>query len=137
MLDEDVLPELESRISPERMSSCWFQQDRAAIHTSEAVRDYLRGRFANRIISLKIPPIEWPPCSPDLNPLAYWFWARMKAVAKRHEPENLEEMKIILCYVCTQLTVAEVARSINEFPIRLLALQEDGLEIPPTNRTHL
>ena len=51
----------------------WFQQDGARPHTTNMVLDWLATKFGNRIISNHSARI-WPPRSPDLSPLDYWFW---------------------------------------------------------------
>lgn len=81
MLRTKVVPELRRRLG-DSMATCWFQQDGAAIHTSRASLQYLRSIFGFRLISLKSDCIEWPACSPDLSPLDYWFWARMKSLIR-------------------------------------------------------
>ena len=46
-----------------------FMQDNAPIHTTKTVKNW----FQNR----EIPLSEWPPFSPDLNPIEH-AWARLK-----------------------------------------------------------
>ena len=46
-------------------------------HTKKNVLDWLNTKFQTRIISrnadkLNRGGINWPSCSPDLNPLDYW-----------------------------------------------------------------
>ena len=48
-----------------------YVQDGASAHTSNLVQDYLRQEFGRYgFVNKK----QWPPKSPDLNPLDYWFW---------------------------------------------------------------
>lgn len=51
-----------------------FQQDSAPSHKARATQEYLRTRVP-RLISCK----EWPPYSPDLNPLDFSIWAILEA----------------------------------------------------------
>ena len=51
----------------------WWQQDGATAHTVEIVRNWLDNKFDGRVISNKMTHF-WPPCSPDLSPLDFWFW---------------------------------------------------------------
>ena len=64
----------------------WFQQDGARPHTCRTVLDFLREKFHGRILSNLTDRI-WPPYSPDLNPLDYFFWgyANEKVFEKQQE----------------------------------------------------
>jgi transposase len=59
-----------------------FMQDNAPIHTAKKVIKWLEDNG--------IPTIDWPPYSPDLNPIEY-IWARMKEWIHQHYP-NLRDM---------------------------------------------
>ena len=48
-------------------------QDSAPSHRSNLV-DFLEKTFERRFIKC----VEWPPSSPDLNPLDYFFWDLIK-----------------------------------------------------------
>lgn len=55
----------------------WFQQDGAPPHYGIHVRRYLDEIFENRWIGRR-GHIEWPPRSPDLNPLDFFCGATLK-----------------------------------------------------------
>ena len=46
-------------------------QDGATCHTTPLNLDFLRSKFAGRVISHKTD-LPWPPNSPDLNPLDFF-----------------------------------------------------------------
>ena len=48
----------------------WFIQDNAPIHTAHASREWLE--------------VDWPPYSPDLNPIEHLWWALKKKLHKLH-----------------------------------------------------
>jgi hypothetical protein len=67
----------------DQMPRCWqpgmtFMQDNARIHTSRAVRSWFEDQG--------IPLLDWPPYSPDLNPIEI-CWAWMKEWITDHYPE--------------------------------------------------
>lgn len=55
-----------------------FQQDGAPAHSTRVVREYLNETFGRWIG--RNGPIAWPPRSPDLTPLDFYLWGRMKDI---------------------------------------------------------
>ena len=56
-----------------------FQHDGAPPHFSLRIREFLSKQFsANRLIGRGFGH-PWPPRSPDLSPLDYYFWGTLKA----------------------------------------------------------
>jgi hypothetical protein len=78
----------EQEIAPEEI---WFQQDGASPHYATAVRTYLDATFPGRWIGRR-GPIEWPPRSPDLAPLDFYFWGKLKSQIYAPRPPELKDL---------------------------------------------
>ena len=65
-----------------------WQQDGAPAHTANIVQRYLNDRPFQHW-----PKNFWPPSSPDLNPLDYSIWARMKDDVQGVSHPNIDALK--------------------------------------------
>jgi len=81
---KEVLPEVRGRASQRR---CWWQQDGAGVHCTDAVINFLNAKFHGRVITRR-GEHPWPPFSPDLSPLDYYFWGFINAEVWRQNPNK-------------------------------------------------
>lgn len=88
---QDVLPLLLDDVPLHVRQELWFQHDGAPPHFTRDVRGHLNRRFGQRWIG-RGGPIAWPPRSPDLTPLDYFFWGRMKSMVYETPVETEEEL---------------------------------------------
>ena len=105
MIQNQVWPEVRGRA---RRNGYWWMQDGATSHTTLAVLNFLLDKFGGRVISRR-SEIIWPPYSPDLNVLDYFFWSYAMMHVRRRKPTTIDELKE---------TVEDVARTIPEEMIR-------------------
>jgi len=84
------MPALLENVSLQKRQMC-YQQDGAPPHFSQAVRQYLNHKFPNRGIG-RVGAQNWPPRSPDLNPLDYHVCGYMKAMVYAHKVNAREEL---------------------------------------------
>lgn len=126
MLQTFVIPVLKERLGPD-FNNCWWQQDGAPSHTAEITISYLRSEFGNRIISGEKLPcgnlFEWPPYSPDLNPLDYWFWTSLKQKVGSQDPSDIEEVKTLIPLACTEFSIPNIQSAIDDFIVRIDCLK--------------
>ena len=89
-LEKDIIPALE-RLYPRK--DFVYVQDRASSHRAKTVQAYLSKTLKSRFVT----GAQWPPNSPDLNPLDFYFWNQVKdkVYHKRHcAPfQNLTELR--------------------------------------------
>lgn len=61
-----------------------FQHDNASIHTAAVVKEW--------IAKAKVAVMDWPPNSPDLNPIEYlWLYMKDKLYKYPEAPKNMDE----------------------------------------------
>lgn len=74
-------------------NNMYFQQDGAGPHNAIIVRDFLNETYGDRWIGTN-GPVRWPPRSPDLTPLDFYLWGRIKdKVYSRQAPTTLEDLR--------------------------------------------
>src|SRR5262249_35098203 len=96
-----------------------FQQDSAPAHKAKMTQEWCKTNFPDFITSE-----EWPPYSPDLNPMDYSVWSILeaRACAKRHK--SLESLKQSLSREWDQMLPEDLRPFAENFKTRL------GLFIP-------
>jgi hypothetical protein len=95
-----------------------FQQDGAPAHSARLAQDWLQQNtpeFINKD--------EWPPNSPDLNPLDYHVWGAMleKYKAFTPKPKTKAELKVVLEQIWADLPQEPIDKAILAFLKRLQA----------------
>ena len=106
--------------------NCIFVQDNAPSHRSNLVQDFLQETLNSRFIKTH----EWPPSSPDCNPLNYYFWNKVKEkvyenrLNKLFENERELKKQIEHVYKNIAFSLPEIQRAIKQFAGRLKVVKE-------------
>ncbi|KAI6655713.1 hypothetical protein LOD99_1855 [Oopsacas minuta] len=69
-----------------------FQQEGALAHTANTTQDWLKHNIPNFIHK-----DEWPPYSPDLNPIDYFVWSIFENKACSVSHNTVSSLTISLC----------------------------------------
>ena len=97
---------MENTVPLKDFNHVWFQHDGAPPHNSQVASNYINTEFGNRWIGLN-GPIEWPPRSPDLTPLDFYLWGRIRALVYVQRPLNIQDL-------CARITIAFQSITHNE-----------------------
>ena len=114
---ETLLPELVQDCRSVLPSGFIFQQDGAPAHMAKLAQDWI----ATKCIEF-ISKDEWPPNSPDLNPLDYHVWGSMLERYKSFQPSrriSIDELKKVLQLIWEQLPLDSINKAILSLPKRL------------------
>uniref|UniRef100_A0A914DR40 Tc1-like transposase DDE domain-containing protein n=1 Tax=Acrobeloides nanus TaxID=290746 RepID=A0A914DR40_9BILA len=119
MLNDHLFPWTETVFGEDPWT---FQQDGAPAHKAYEVQDFLREKCPDVIAvdpHWRNPTGEWPPNSPDLNPMDYAIWSILmeKACAKPHP--NVESLKRALKKAWNEITLEMLIKIVDDFPKRL------------------
>ncbi|XP_076668214.1 uncharacterized protein LOC143368893 [Andrena cerasifolii] len=100
---EHVLPDLMDDIPYEIRRNMYYQHDGAGPHYAANVRAYLGETFQDRWIGRggREAHVAWPPRSPDMNPLDFFFWGYLKNEVYR-QPEDTPEEAIALIHATVE-----------------------------------
>ena len=124
MLQMHVRPQLSRR----QLSSIIFMQDGAPPHFATRVRDYICETFSQEGVISRGCAHPWPPRSPNLNPLDYWFWGWLKAkVYHTDKPRSLLQLRDKITDICNAIVPEELEAGVDHIVHRLqLTIDSDG-----------
>lgn len=117
---------LEAQLKPEASQlypKCdWiFQQDSAPAHKAKINQEWCRDNCPDFIAAN-----EWPPSSPDCNPLDYCIWGTLEPIVNAKQHRSLEEMKCCLIREWDKLPMATVRAAIACWRDRLQSVVDAG-----------
>lgn len=104
-----------------RPENLWYQMDGAPAHSTRAVDRKLTMLFEDRWWGNK-GPLLWPPRSPDLTPLDFFLWGRIKDVVYQTEPGSKIELVQRINESMISLDPQEIRRATNNAVIRRIEL---------------
>ncbi|GBN07671.1 hypothetical protein AVEN_168866-1 [Araneus ventricosus] len=116
----DLSDFLDDHVSLADLTKIWFQYDEAPAHKAASSRKLLRSIFQDNIIGYG-GLMEWPPRSPDLNPLDFFLWFFLKS--KVYEVESVSRVdlqnRILSAVRCIMLQNATKVQEKYQSRVRL------------------
>ncbi|KAI6652965.1 hypothetical protein LOD99_4042 [Oopsacas minuta] len=99
-----------------------FQQDGAPAHTSNVTQSWLHDNFPGFITKE-----EWPPYSPDLNPMDYSVWSILETKACVNSHTSIKSLKRKLCQEWNKIPQKTLRAAIEALPDRITrVIQNEG-----------
>lgn len=97
-----------------------YQQDNASIHSSKLTSTYLWRSC--------ISTLDWPACSPDLNPIENIWGHLVRAIyAGNKQYQTVAELKQAILSAWDDLTIQTLQNHVNSMPNRIFeVIQRDG-----------
>ncbi|GFV02593.1 DUF4817 domain-containing protein [Trichonephila clavipes] len=114
MITNFFIPELNNH----DVQKLWFQQDGATCHTARATIDLLKDTFGDSLIS-RFAPVNWPPRSCDLIPLAYFLWDYVKLLVYAEKPQTLDHLEDNIHRVIADIRPQMLEKVIENWTSRL------------------
>lgn len=111
MIREHLLPYAEQDFEGENWC---FQQDSAPAHKANDTQAMLEEKCPDFITR-----DQWPPYSPDLNPLDYSVWSILESKACEKPHSNVASLKRALEKAWDEISVEMLAKIVDNFPKRL------------------
>lgn len=99
-------------LPPRDRANSWYQLDGAPAHSTIAVNQQLSLMFEDRWIGPR-GPWNWPPRSPDLTPLDFHLWGRIKELVYSRPVQTREELLNRVHDAFTNLSPDELRRSVS------------------------
>src|SRR6218665_1786777 len=123
VLHQGLLPDIRAHSD----DNFTFQQDGAPAHRSRKTIAFLTAHVPDII-----EPENWPPNSPDLNPVDYLILGALQQIVYRQRIRDIEYLKEILTAYWDEISQDTINRVIRQFRKRLslvIAANEDILNI--------
>lgn len=121
LLQEEIVPALRGIVG-NQFNLVNFQQDGAPGHFGRQVRAYLDATFPGRWIGRR-GEIEWPPRSPDLTPLDFFYWGYLKDRVYQTKPDSIDDLRGRILETSNAITPEMIADVLETFYQRLAHCQ--------------
>ncbi|CAK1603423.1 unnamed protein product [Parnassius mnemosyne] len=95
----------------------WLQHDGCPAHYARSVRDYLDEMYPRRWIG-RLGKILWPPRSPDLNSLDFFYWGCLKEKVYKDLITSVDQLRKRVQMAAQKITEIRHASKIKRSFIR-------------------
>lgn len=114
---QNDLPLLLESVAPEVQEDMWLQNDGCPAHYAVRVREHLNTAYPNRWIG-RLGPILWPPRSPDLNPLDFFYWGCLKEKVYKEQITSIDHLRTRIQTAAREISESGFTRRLKRSFIR-------------------
>jgi inhibitor of nuclear factor kappa-B kinase subunit alpha len=111
MLNDQLMPWAQSHFGDRHWT---FQQDSAPAHKAYDTQTWLESNFPD-FINVQ----QWPPYSPDINPMDYSIWSILESNACSKSHTSIDDLKSSLVKAWNEISLDTIAKVVDNFPKRL------------------
>lgn len=91
----------------------WFQLDGAPVHNTIVVRNCLNQMFRGKVIGPGFD-FHWPPRSPDLTPLDFFFWGYLKNKVYKNRPfRDIDHLENIIRHCISEINPDFISNAVR------------------------
>ena len=102
-------------------TSHWvFQQDGATAHTSNLAQIWCAKNF-----KYFLPKDKWPPNSPDINPVDYFYWNSVVTRMRKIRLEKVEDLEKEIQIAIDLVPTEEISAAVKSFAKRVKKIEEN------------
>ena len=102
----------------------WYQHDGAPCHSTNTVTGYLNEVFPHRWIGRR-SNIPWPARSPDITPLDFFLWGRLKEMVYGHRPfQDIDHLEAVITNCVQEITPDMIRATVGEMTRRTVVCME-------------
>lgn len=116
LLNNSIIPAIRNIVQG-AFDNVWFQQDGAQPHYALIVRDFLNNIFPEKWIGRR-GAVEWPPRSPDLTPLDFFYWGYLKGKVYETKPTDIDDLRERICNVSSEISANMLQNVTNQHYVR-------------------
>lgn len=121
-LISEKLPSYYEQMFGSETIEAFFQQDNAPCHKAKITMDWFK--------SNNIPLLDWPPTSPDINPIEN-IWSIIDRDLQNYKITTAQELKCAIKEIWSKITINECSSLVKSIPNRIKCiLKAKGGSIP-------
>lgn len=94
------------------IENVYFQQDGAPCHNAQIIRTFLNQQFGDTWLGNR-GPVHWPARSPDLTPLDFYLWGRIKDLTYKRNPDSRDALEAAVRYAFDFIPAVELINAVN------------------------
>lgn len=94
------------------LENIYFQQDGAPSHNAGIITRFLNEQFGDNWLGNR-GPVHWPARSPDMTPLDFYVWGRIKDITFKQQPDSRQALEAAVLQAFNTIPAVELLNAAN------------------------